>query len=201
MQNIAIKAKRALRSIKYAHIDRFVFIHINKTGGTSVERALKILCEHKTALEKIEEIGWRNWNKKLTFTVIRNPWDKVVSHYHFRVDTNQGDLGVNPIDFKEWVKKAYGNQDTFYYDDPKMFMPQINWIADKFGNILVEEIIRFESLKSEFDVVLEKLGKGATLPHLKKSNRVHYCKYYDEETTLIIRNWFEEDIERFGYQF
>ena len=187
--------------MKHRHLDRFVFVHINKTGGSSVEKALKIPFEHKTALEIIEEIGRKNWDRKLTFTVIRNPWDKVVSHYHYRVKTNQTNLRDNPIEFKEWVERTYGNQDVHYYDDPKMFMPQMNWITDKNGNILVDEIIHFENLDDEFNEVLEKLGKNTTLPHVKSSNRGNYREYFDEETIEIVRSWFERDIERFGYQF
>ncbi len=201
MKRILVRAKRVIRSMKHSYLDRFIFIHINKTGGSSVEKALNIPFEHKTALEKIEEIGQKNWDRKFTFTVIRNPWDKVVSHYHYRVETNKTNLRNNPIEFKEWVKRTYGNQDDFYYNNPKMFMPQTNWIMDNNGNILVDEIIHFENLESEFNKILEKLGKNTTLPHVKKSNRENYRKYYDEETIEIVRNWFERDIERFDYQF
>lgn len=201
LKKILVRIKSVMRSMKHRHLDRFVFVHINKTGGSSVEKALKIPFEHKTALEIIEEIGRKNWDRKLTFTVIRNPWDKVVSHYHYRVKTNQTNLRDNPIEFKEWVERTYGNQDVHYYDDPKMFMPQMNWITDKNGNILVDEIIHFENLDDEFNEVLEKLGKNTTLPHVKSSNRGNYREYFDEETIEIVRSWFERDIERFGYQF
>ena len=190
-----------MRSMKHKYFDRSVFIHINKTGGSSVEKALRIPFEHKTALEKIEELGRASWDKKLTFTVVRNPWDKVVSHYHYRRKTNKTDLRDKPVEFSEWVKRAYGQQDAFYYDIPKMFMPQMDWITDESGKILVDEIIHFENLAAEFDSVRRKLGKNVTLPHVKKSNRGNYQEYYDQEAKEIVRNWFEPDITRFGYQF
>jgi len=86
MNKVLTKASRIIQSIKYRHFDRFVFIHINKTGGSSIEKALNIPLEHKTALEKISEIGHINWTMKHSFTVIRNPWDKVVSHYIIQLD-------------------------------------------------------------------------------------------------------------------
>ena len=201
MNKILRKIKRKLKFLKSAHIDNFIFIHINKTGGSSVEKALNIPFEHKTALEKISEVGRYRWDRKLTFTIVRNPWDKVVSHYHYRVKTNQTGLGDKHIDFKEWVKRAYGEKDDCYYDNPKMFMPQIDWISDENGRILVDEIIRFENLDSDFNMVLQKIGKNTTLPHVKRSNRGSYREYYDPETIEIVRNWFERDIENFGYQF
>lgn len=187
--------------MKHSHGDNFTFIHINKTGGSSVAQALNLPLEHKTALEKIEIIGENNWARNISFTVVRNPWDKVVSHYHYRAKTNQTGMRNNPIKFTQWVKRAYGNRDPFYHDKPKMFMPQTDWIVDKDGNVIVDEIIHFENIEEEFNDVLVKIGKQAFLPHIKKSNRGGYRQYYDEGTTEIVRNWFERDIERFDYQF
>lgn len=82
-----------------------------------------------------------------------------------------------------------------------MFMPQMDWITDENGRILVDEIVHFENLNSEFSVMLKKLGRNTSLPHVKKSNRGSYKEYYDPETIEIVRKWFERDIEIFGYQF
>ena len=201
MKRLYWRSRRAFRLLTYTYLEGFVFIHINKTGGSSIEKALNIPFEHKTALEKIEEIGPRRWNRKLSFTVVRNPWDKVVSHYHYRVKTNQTGLGQTPIGFNEWVKRAYGDQDPQYYDIPKMFMPQVQWIRDHSGNILVDEIIHFEDLENEFRQILDKLGKNVELPHEKKTDRSHYHEYYDQAAIETIRAWFKEDIESFGYHY
>ncbi|MEA1988675.1 MAG: sulfotransferase family 2 domain-containing protein, partial [Pseudomonadota bacterium] len=90
------KVKRKVNSIRHLHFDKFVFIHIGKTGGTSVEKILNIPHEHKIALDKMQEIGIDKWNSKLKFAIVRNPWDKVVSHYHYRVKTNQTQLRDKP---------------------------------------------------------------------------------------------------------
>ena len=193
--------KPILQSIRYRYFDKFIYIHINKTGGSSVERALNLPHEHKTALEKIAEMGWNQWNKRFVFTVIRNPWDKVVSHYHYRVQTNQTNLGIRPIDFKEWIKLSYGENDPRYYDKPKMFMPQLDWISDKNGEILVDIIYRFENLREDFEKICIKLDRKVILPHLKSSQHDHYQEYFNEETKIIIARWFRKDIETFNYQF
>lgn len=195
------RLKQKIKSLRYRYVDEFVFIHINKTGGSSIAEALGIPFEHKTVKEKIGELGQRKWDKKYTFTVIRNPWDKVVSHYHFRVQTNQTRLGDISLDFNEWVKRSYGGQDTFYYDNPKMFMPQMNWITDGDDQILVDEIIHFENFSAEFHELAKRLGKEVNLPHMKSSKRDSYQSYYDEDTIDLIGNWFARDIQRFGYRF
>jgi chondroitin 4-sulfotransferase 11 len=201
MNRILTKPIRLIQSIKHRYLDDFIFIHINKTGGSSIENALKIPLEHKTATEKQQQLGEKEWNKKLTFTVVRNPWDKVVSHYHYRVKTNQTNLRNKPIKFKEWVKLTYKNMDETYYDKPKMFMPQTSWITDSNGKIIVDEILNFENLNEDFNSVMVKLGKQIPLPHLKRSNHINYKTYYDTETVEIVDNWFKEDINNFDYQF
>jgi len=179
----------------------FIFIHINKTGGTSIENALGLPNEHKTAIEKIDEIGYDLWEKSFSFTVIRNPWDKVVSHYLWRVKTNQTQLGTNSIEFNEWVRLAYGEKDPFYYDQPRMFMQQIEWITDNNGEILVDSIYRFENLQADFKKICKQIGKNVTLPHLKATKRDHYRAYYKDSTIEIIADCFHKDIELFDYTY
>ena len=179
----------------------FIFIHINKTGGTSVEKAFGIPLQHKTALEKKKYLGDSKWYSKFSFAFVRNPWDKVVSHYSYRYKTNQTGLADEEIDFNHWVKLAYLKKDTKYYDNPKMFMPQKDWISDESGEILVNFVGRFESFESDFNKICAKLDVSSNLPHLKKSNRSHYKNYYNQESTEIVRNFFRKDIEHFGYKF
>ena len=191
-----------IKKIRSRYFDRFIFIHINKTGGSSIEKALNLPFEHKTALEKIEEIGLYRWGKKVSFTVVRNPWDKVVSHYHYRVQTNQTGMGDGHIEFNEWVKKAYGEKDRRYYDQPRMFMPQVDWICDRNGKILVNRILRFEKLTDDFNALANEMNVVVRLPHVKKSKRKKDMRqYYDEESVLIISDLFSADIKTFGYKF
>ncbi len=195
-----ILARKAAQ-LRHRYLDDFVFIHINKTGGSSIEKALNLPFEHKTAIEKIDEIGRRQWDRRYSFTAVRNPWDKVVSHYHYRVQTNQTDLAIETVDFKKWVQLTYGSMDPIYYDKPKMFMPQSDWIVDRDGKVVVNFICRFENLSNDFRQVCSKLGKAAQLPHLKASKRGHYSLYYDDATEEIVGTWFAKDLENFGYQF
>lgn len=177
------------------------FVHINKTGGSSVEKALGLPFQHRTALEIRDEIGPRRWAERFSFTIVRNPWDKVVSHYHYRVKTNQTALAIKPVPFREWVHLAYGERDPLYYDKPKMFMPQCDWICDANGQLLVGYVGRFETLEDDFRHVCSVLGRTAALPHLKSSQRGDYRTHYSDAAADLIGRVFAADIERFGYQF
>jgi chondroitin 4-sulfotransferase 11 len=189
----------ALLHTKY--VAPVVFVHINKTGGSSIERALGLPFQHRTALEILRAIGPRRWNSRFSFAFVRNPWDKVASHYHYRVKTNQTGLGDNPMSFPEWVRRAYAEHAQPYYDQPKMFMPQVDWLRGEDGRILVDYVGRFEYLQDDFAHVCAQLGRSAHLPHVKSSQQGDYRKYYDDESADIVARHFAEDIHAFDYAF
>jgi len=184
------------------HLARALLVHINKTGGSSVEKALGMPFQHRTATEFIDLVGRERWNRCFTFAFVRNPWAKVLSHYRFRRKTNQTDLRANPISFGEWVGRAYGDRDPAYYDQPKMFMPQVRWICDTDGVELVNFVGRFERLEDDFRDVCDRLGRTAKLPHLKSSGSLaDYRTAYDEDSAAIVSEAFAEDLRRFDYTF
>lgn len=183
----------------------FIFIHINKTAGSSIKTAIGLTKKnHLTAKEIIDTHGvgqvvFRNTYK---FTVVRNPWDRVVSQYKYRIKTNQCNMRDQPIPFKDWVIKVYGkDKDPYYYSNPKMFLPQVEWLKDYNDEIKINKIVRFENLNKEFATVLKDIGINGELPHYNKTKKVDYRESYDEETKSIIEDWFKEDIVQFGYSF
>jgi hypothetical protein len=181
---------------------QLLFVHINKTGGTSLTEALGLRKQHRTASEFVGEMGQKAWESHFTFSVVRNPWDKVVSHYAYRVRTNQTGLGDGTTTFGEWVREAYGRRNPQFYDKPKFFMPQVSWITGEDGRILVSFVGRFERLQADFDTLCATVGRTSRpLPHLNRSERGEYRSYYDDETRDIVAEWFRSDVEAFGYTF
>ncbi len=179
-----------------------VFIHINKTGGTSVCNALGLKKSHMTAKEIIDVIGKKKFKSSYKIAAVRNPWDKVLSHYKYRVKTNQTDLGEKTIPFSDWVKKTYGeNKDPFYYDKPKMFQPQVDWLKDYEQKIDINKIMKFEDLNNEFEKVSSHLDLNKSLPHLNATQKANYKEFYDDESKSIIAKWFAEDLDMFKYEY
>jgi len=181
----------------------FIFIHINKTAGTSIGNAIGLpIKHHQTAREVIARIGKDKWNKAYKFTLVRNPWDKVVSHYEYRRKRNKTEMASRDIEFAEWVRKTYGHEkDPFYYNNPKAFQPQVEWLRDDEGKISVDFIGKFETINEDFNKIKNVIGIETELPHLNASKRASYQSYYDDETREIVAEWFREDIEVFGYHF
>ena len=181
----------------------YIFIHINKTAGTSIGNAIGLpVKHHQTAREVIASIGRDKWDTAYKFTLVRNPWDKVVSHYEYRRKRNKTQVATRGISFAEWVKKTYGpEKDLFYYDNLRAFQPQVEWLKNDEGKIDIDFIGKFETINEDYDQIRNAIGLETDLPHLNASKRKGYQSYYDAETREIVANWFREDIEAFGYQF
>ncbi len=195
------RAAKEARIVRRDRLDDFAFVHINKTGGTSVEHALGLPVDHRTAQEWRRDLGPRAWDRRFRFTVVRNPWDRAVSHYHYRVLTDQTGLGADPVGFGEWAHRVYGDQDERYYDQPKVFMPQVDWVSDEDGALMVDRVCRFERLREDVAEVGQEIGRPIDLPHVKASKRGPYQSYYDDELREVVGEWFRRDVEAFGYSF
>jgi sulfotransferase famil protein len=194
---------------------RFLFVHIPKTAGNSIQSALRDYSEDQlVALRKeqdgIERFGLRNPKYKIKkhstlaeyrdalgneqfrslykFTCVRNPWDRMVSYYFTPTRTPET---WDRKKFREIISKAVSVADYLRLDPGEQ---------DPFAN--VDYIMRFENLAEDFRTLCGKVGiSPATLPRYNRSNRERYSKYYDDELRELVRTQFAAEIERFGYTF
>lgn len=208
MRTLARRWARRLRGetsspVRESESGTFIFIHINKTGGTSVAEAIGLPeKQHLTVQEVIEQVGRAAWDASYTFAFVRNPWDRVVSHYKYRVQTRQTGLGSSPLDFSTWLARTYGaEQDPFYYDKPRMFQPQLEWLKDDRGALSIDRIGRFESLVEDFDEIRMVLGLERPLKHLNPTAPSDYRAFYDDTSRKTVARWFADDIDAFDYSF
>jgi hypothetical protein len=182
---------------------RFAFIHINKCGGTSVEKALGLPKVHDTAQQRVERIGWERWNRMHSFALIRHPYAKVVSHYKYRVKTDQTGLGGGAVDLNEWIRRAYGDQEPELHDQPIMFAPCVEWLRID-GEIVVRQIVKLEEIASEWPAICRNIGRpGAAMAHANRtsSNSLDEARsLLDAESVRILRDRFAEDFDRFDYE-
>lgn len=81
-------------------------------------------------------------------------------------------------------------------------MKQVDFLYDINGNIMVDKIIRYENLEKEFHLIAQHLGIQHTrLPHVNKSKRKPYAKYYSERSKQMVYDLYKKDIEAFNYTF
>ena len=191
-QEVYLDAQRRMGS--------FVFIHINKCGGTSVERALGLPKIHDTAMQRRDRIGAARWTEMATFSIVRHPYDKVASHYRYRVETNQTDLATRRIDLNDWVRRAYGDRDPAFYDKPLMFAPCLDWLTDETGRIMVDYVARLETIAADWPKIQALIGTSAVLPHANATQRAdRAADALDQTSRAILARHFAADFEAFGY--
>ena len=186
---------------------KFIFVHINKTAGTSMEKALA-----DYGVKKLEEKGdlkfELNYNQSqhfncdeykkylgseyddyFKFTVVRNPFDRVVSYYY-------GGAIQKGLNFKDWVVDRYLNEN--YKDYIRMYSDYTHW----FDKDELNYVLKFENLDQDFIKLKETLDLNCELgkANVNKS-RTHYRDYYDDKTKDIIENHFEKELNTFQYKF
>ena len=190
-----------------SHRYKCIFIHVEKTGGTSIECTLdsnlmnesatpkanvsdQFEDKHWTALEYLQKHP-KLYKEYFTFAFVRNPWDRLVSRYEWQILI--GNPYFTKLDFKKYIKSSSFQGLKFSYLDK---------ICDNQNKIIVDFVGRFEKLQQDFNYICDKIGmKNTQLPYVNKIDRKHYTKYYDEETKQIIAEKFAKDIEYFGYEF
>lgn len=201
-QSLLRLSKRRLLTFKNNYFDDYIFIHINKNGGTSISQALRIPQEHYTCLEKRRRVGKKAWDRKIKFSVIRNPWDRIVSLYCYRLKTNQTNLRSLNISFEKWINLVLVEQHSRFFDKPKMFMPQMNWLVDENDNTIVDIILKFEHLSEDFNNFTSQLDlTDIVLPHVNRTTRATYRSYFNEQTKDIVETFYSKDIKSFGYSY
>jgi len=177
----------------------FIFIHINKNAGTSILTSFNKKKFHLTVVELNELLGERTLKKCIKFAIIRNPYDRVVSFYKHRVKTNQSNLMSENIDLNKWVELTFSeNYNGKYRDKKRMFLTQLKWLKDENGVLLVDEILRFDNLTSDFNEFCLKYSLNAKLPHSNRSDFVESDALSDFSKNLIY-NYYEEDFLYFNF--
>jgi Sulfotransferase family len=194
---------------------RFLFVHIPKTAGNSIQSVLRDYSEDelvalRTEQDGVERFGLRNPEYKIKkhstlaeyraalgetqfghlykFTCVRNPWDRMVSYYFTPA---QNTVAWDRKKFRKVIVKALSVADYLRLNECD---------NDPFEN--VNYIMRFENLVDDFRTVCRELDiSPATLPRYNRSKREHYSKYYDEELRELVSARFAAEIERFGYTF
>ena len=210
-----------------SHKHKFIFIHIPKCGGTSVEQALlknegipeeRILKWNLTEEEqqeyrmwykyggidvqhrKIDQYKTENEKKYFTFTFVRNPWERFLSEYFYikKVDgCDCEDFNKKYPTFKHFVKNN-GIKCCYYAHD----FPQIDFVFNSNHGKLTNFVGRCEDMQYDFDYVCGKLKIPKTkLPNRNPTKHKHYTEYYDDETRQIVAEKYAKDIKYFGYKY
>lgn len=195
-----------------SHKHKFIFVHIPKTGGRSIQSALlsngalhdeKNQCLLKNphySLGKYYNIFGDPLNSYFKFTFVRNPFSRAVSEF-FYIKKKGGCVCKSSFfkkeykTFKDFIKKGgqrccWGGHDS----------NQLDLINN--NDVSIDFIGKFESLQEDFNIVCDKISlPHKRLPHINKTKHANYTRYYDDETRQLVAEKYKKDIEYFGYKF
>lgn len=183
--------------------NKFIFLHIPKTGGTSVEFILQnkygspherhYNVRHMQGVLENEEI-----DEYKIFTVIRNPFDRIISTWRWWAMHQDGfyskpwlhKYNVPETSFKEYVFmiKKYFEGDKTDDDNPSKFtvdsekapltvshIEKLDWWLTKHDGGLVKcDFLRFEDLNNEWKRYRKQLKISKPLPHKNGSSSIPF---------------------------
>jgi len=202
---------------------RFVFVHVQKTAGTSITEILRPLCLQPPAgrlARTASDLGlvrdWRRYHFRkhaplrraerilppelfasfFKFAFVRNPWDRLASWYEFILqDTAHKRHGVvsRLPDFDAFVRRELAR--------PR----RAQWwmLVGRDGRLGIDFAGRFERLEDDMSSICRRLGIPCRpLPHVNRTaRRAPYQQYFSPELAALVRERWAPEIEAFGYSF
>ena len=153
--------------------------------------------------DHFQEMGW-DWSQYYVFTTIRNPWERVVSHFHHgswddKLTPRWEPANYNPntrCSFEEFIRVKSKKNNMW------PLIPHNEFAYDKLGNNLVHECFLLEEIDTKLPPILDRIGiANYKIYHINTSKHTHYSEYYTPETRDLISAMFAFDIKTFGFVY
>ena len=208
---------------------RYLFVHAPKTGGTSLALALEARAmaddimvgdtpkarKRRRRLKGVATAG-RLWKHStladlhglmtedemedfFVFTLVRNPWDRMVSYYHWLRDQSFDHPAVG-------LAKAQAFSGFLNAPETIAAMrafPYGRYVTDAGGTERGDLFIRLEHLRDDLAPLEAHLGFALdTIPHENRSARADdWRRSYSESDAALVAMACAPDIRRFSYSF
>ena len=156
------------------------------------------LWKHSRLSDLDGYLGPEQLSDYFIFTLVRNPWDRMVSYYHW--------LRVQTWDHRA-VELAREHGFADFIAHPETARSLANDVARKYvedadGVERCDAYVRLERLEEDLQPVARHLAFDLEVPRANTSAReADYRSYYDDTTAERVSSAYAEDIARFGYEF
>lgn len=211
-----------------SHGRKYIFVHIPKTGGTSLALALEgkamkddvligdtpkaknrrkrlkdvqtsgRLWKHSKLVDVYGLVDQAQMEEYFVFTLVRNPWDRIVSYYHW--------LQEQTFDHPHVALAKSVGFSAFLNDGVTQAMMgndgAAGYVSDRGGVGRCNLYLRLENLAQDMRALEDAIGvKLGAVPHANASKRDGYQTYYSDEDQALVGQLFATDIARFDYGF
>lgn len=188
---------------------KHIFIHVPKCGGLSIHDPNYSRYGHDLRQKnfKFYKDSQQRNDVQFSFTFVRNPWDRLVSAYHYLKNGGSGAQPGDAVDYESLLSQYSSFEDVVLNWNYNLFnqihlKPQWEWICDDNGNLIVDFVGKFEHLQADYNTVCDIIKiPRKKLPHTNRSEHKPYTEYYNAETRKIVSEIYAKDIELFNYEF
>ncbi len=187
-----------------------LFVHVPRTGGVSISRALYgcLGLGHLTLAEHRELFRARTFANMFKFTFVRNPFDRIHSAYCFLRANGMGGLDA---EFNQRVLEPFHSFERFVLEGLDRnevrsfwhFLPDTHFLSLKPGDALGLDFVgRYERLDRDFDFVRRRVNPAARLGYSNHTPaKEPYRRAYTAEMIDRVAKQYAVDLELFGYSF
>lgn len=135
--------------------------------------------------------------------IIRNPWKRTVSRFtfQFKYQERAGEkVDYSAASFERFLEERFefSGREFFWHRAIKGWFSQMDYIRDEKGAVAAD-VIRQEHLGAEIsayfgvDSLPQRNLSGVGAPH--------FSSFYTEKTRQIIADWYQDEIDYFGFDF